>query len=313
MHFFTVWVVAINWASSYIPHNHEFDDINAMKAIPDVVAVEAAVIEDDDLEYEAEVVLKELKPEKKYKIFYCADISIKPKSKFGGKRSSGDLFESRTPDIVIEDSMLNVKTSPEPPEYLDIEWGLLSEKDQEMEVRAASRSMSVQASSKLNNISIPTDEDIANRKKPAQIPAMKKWTNFVNWWTNDDPILGFSAARIEFQSDEILFIVRDSTIRNACFERGYLSVSELNHLNAFLYDMEEVFDRLEGPDLVAVEDYPQKDDIDPVIFDDPVFHIFRSWYKGGRVVQRLQFFDSLGGQLMRANRNKAETDDDTEK
>ena len=60
------------------------------------------------------------------------------------------------------------------------------------------------------------------KNKAAQIPALKKWTSFVSWWTGDDSTLGFSAPRVEFLSDEVLFMVRDEEIRTCCHEQVYL-------------------------------------------------------------------------------------------
>lgn len=288
-----VWAIVTNAGSNYVPSNTDFDNLNGLMSNPEVVAMNAGIIgEEDEDQLWIEMPLRILKAEKKYKIYYCSDLEKNLKMKTTHK----EKYSARTPDIVIEDEAITVKTIPEPPENLDIEWNKLTLKQQEMEVRAAARSFSVQAAAKLDGKSIPSDEDIIMKNKPAQIPAMKKWTTFVSWWTGGDLTAGFSAPRIEFQSNEIIFAVKDDTLRMRCHVEGYISDTDLNNINAYLFDMEGV-DMNQGG-VVPTEGMSRQNIIDPSIFDDLSFQFFRSWYKGGRVCERQQFWNSRARQMI---------------
>ena len=49
---------------------------------------------------------------------------------------------------------------------------------------------------------------------------------------------------------------------------------------------------LKCDEVISTEDLRPIESIDPIIFDEPAFQYFRSWYKGGRVCERLQFWNS---------------------
>lgn len=283
-----VWALITNAVSEYVPDNKDFDNLKGLMEDPEVVAMNAGIIgEEDEDELEIDLVLRILKPEKTYNIYFCCDLV---------KRKANN-YDGRTPNIVIEDCCITIKTSPEPIESQDIEWNRLTAKQQEIEVKAAARSLSVQAATRLVGVSIPTDEEIAIKNKPAQVPALKKWTNFVTWWTGGDLELGFSAPRVEFQSDEILFVVRDNAIRKACFDQGFLSNRDMNNINSYLFDMSSVDP--DSDEVIDTDSLPVLKSIDLSIFDDPSFQFFRSWYKGGRVCERMQYWNSPVRLFMR--------------
>ena len=50
--------------------------------------------------------------------------------------------------------------------------------------------------------------------------------------------------------------------------------------------------------VICTEDLPRNSDIDMSIFDDPSFQFFRSWYKGGRICERQQYWNSPARKIM---------------
>ncbi len=242
-----------------------------------------------------DIALSGLKPETAYRVFVCAESTQNRKSSQLSARTTSVLYDTRTLDAVVEDHHIAFTTVEEPPEVMDIEWGRLNEPQRDAEVRAAARSFAVQIAAKAENIVIPTDEEISNRNKPAQVPTLKKWKTFVAWWTGGDENLGYSAVRIAFQSEEILHAASKKEHRDACFRDGYLSSTEFQRLNSIIMAEDAIDD-----DKSRISQMPTTLNIDPAIFDDFVFNVFRSWFKGGRVVERQQFWNSPVRVLLRA-------------
>lgn len=70
----------------------------------------------------------------------------------------------------------------------------------------------------------------------------------------------------------------------------------MNNINSFIFDMSSVDMTQDG--LIPTENLTRSSDIDMAIFDDPSFQFFRSWYKGGRICERQQFWNSPAREVM---------------
>lgn len=219
--------------------------------------------------------MKNLKSEKSYKFFFCAETLTRDDKKGGASQ--------RVVDIVIEDHFLIVKTVEPANEIAEISWSSLTEYQRDMEVRAACRSLDVQMAARMDDIILPSDEDIMHRSQNKKMHAVKKFKAFVSWWTGDDQEDGFSNARVSFLSQEATYMVQQSDLRQACFEQGYLSLPQLQSLNVLVGA--DVLDD-ERSEFTPVWSRKPAQELDPEVFDDPIFQIFRSWYKGGLVVQK---------------------------
>jgi hypothetical protein len=234
------------------------------------------------------ITVKNLKPQKSYKFFFCAETLNTDNKKSGAPQ--------RVVDIVIEDHFLVVQTVEPSTEIGEISWSTLSEAQKDMEVRAACRSLDVQIAARIDNVILPSDEDISNRNQNKKIHAVKKFKDFVSWWTGNDFEDGFSNHRVAFLSQELVYMVQQDDLRQACFEQGYLSLVELQALNLLVGA--DVLDD-EKSEFTPIWGRKPARDLDPEVFDDPIFQIFRSWYKGGLVVQRQLLWNSKAGQQSR--------------
>jgi hypothetical protein len=235
------------------------------------------------------ITVKNLKPEKSYKFFFCAETL-----NADNKRASAS---QRVVDIVIEDHFLVIKTVEPSTEIGEISWFTLSESQKDMEVRAACRSVDVQIAAQVDDVILPSDEDIFYRNQNKKVHAVKRFRDFVSWWTGNDLEDGFSNHRVAFLSQEAMYMVQQDDLRQACFEQGYLSLVELQALNLLIGA--DVLDD-ERSEFTPVWNRKAARELDPEVFDDPVFQIFRSWYKGGLVVQRQLLWNSKAGQKSRS-------------
>lgn len=86
---------------------------------------------------------------------------------------------------------------------------------------------------------------------------MKK---FITWWTGDD--YGFSEARSDFLKREAIFVCSDGETIEKCEDEGFLTLAQSATLSS----------------LVNSEDHSE-------LLRSEEFIRFRSWLKGGRVIQ----------------------------
>jgi hypothetical protein len=151
--------------------------------------------------------------------------------------------------------------------FLDIEWFHLNSEQQELEVRAATRDMEVQAALKTNKkVFLPSDDEIIAMKEPTGRTAQKKYNDFVMWWTGGDLRGGFSDARLSFLRREALFASRDTEVVNDSVKSGALSSRETT-------DLHETVSNHSGEAPTEILLYNEN------------FNKFRLWYTGAKMVK----------------------------
>ena len=204
------------------------------------------------------VVVSELRPENVYYIYAYMECH---------GENNGRPFCTMTNDDLMS-TKLEVKTKDE---CLDLEWGRLTNEMQSIEVKAASQCVAVQraAARQTPPIIFPTDAEIAGRNDISKEnkSVVKKWTDFIFWWTNDDSVLGYSQSRSEFLFAEAVCACKEATIREAFKREGYIDQDAYAKLSKLVSTVSlNVLDEIGGP------------------LDDVNFRRFRSWYKAGQSV-----------------------------
>jgi hypothetical protein len=85
---------------------------------------------------------------------------------------------------------------------------------------------------------------------------------FVNWWIGDE--YGFSEVRADFLKREAIFACGDGESIEKCEDEGFLTLEQSATLSSLVNEEDPL-------ELLRSEE----------------FIIFRSWLKGGRVIQRI--------------------------
>jgi hypothetical protein len=89
---------------------------------------------------------------------------------------------------------------------------------------------------------------------------VKDVKDFVNWWTGDE--YGFSDVRSDFLKREAIFVCGDGETIEKCEDEGFLTLAQSATLSTLVNEENEI-------ELLRSEEFIQ----------------FRSWLKGGRVIQ----------------------------
>ena len=207
----------------------------------------------------------DLEPSTRYAIAVC------------GEHEEGNV-PCRNTDERIRQSIARFSTEKCPPENMDIEWGRLNYEQKYIEIVAAIYDLDTQVKARSANIEIPSADDaeawlalVEDEDDLEKLEAEEKDDEgelspyglvklFVDWWTNNDPQFGHSSHRSDFMNREALHFAQDHDLIHQCADEGYISIE----------DSEIMKIALEEGD---VSELPQ-------------YLTFRSWLKGGRVMER---------------------------
>lgn len=251
----TAWVIVMEEGVDP-PYPEDFDDVEEYRRRPGIVqVVEKKVPKKKEVEFN----IFGLKPKTIYNIYACAQHD----------KSLEQNVPSRMTDMMILDTHERLVTPDEPPEVLEIEWSVLTDEMQAVEAKAAIYDGAVQETAKIDGLTLPSVEDINHRHTSIKTsPHLKKWQEFVSWWTDDDLQYGFSDVRSDFLFREALYASRDGVTIEECEEAGYLTFDESKLLTS-----------------LVVHDDVKK------FSDNSLYIRFRSWFKAGRVVERQLYAD----------------------
>jgi hypothetical protein len=212
--------------------------------------------------------LKDLNPSTRYKIVLCAEHN-------DGKTPCRNTNEE------IQKSVLNFSTEEAPEENMDIEWGRLSNEQRSDELVAALCDLETQTKAENASIELPSSDDVeawltvveenfededleaAELDEEGEASPYAVVKLFVNWWTNNDPEFGHSSHRSNFLSRESMFyFMKNHDLIHQCTDEKFLTIEQSVHIKQ-----------------------AHEDGVD--ISEMPEYLIFRSWLKGGRVMEKV--------------------------
>ena len=145
---------------------------------------------------------------------------------------------------------------------------MMTPEQQELEVRASVRDMAVQAElRKQKKVAMPLDEDIIAMSGPTGRTSLRKYNDYVTWWTGGDTSGGgFTDVRLDFLRREVLYAARRNNSEQIMMasSEGRLTHSEATELSTSVIDWN---------DKLPTELQMEQD----------VYCRFRLWYTGQRV------------------------------
>ena len=180
---------------------------------------------------------------------------------------------------------MNVSTTPE---SLEIEWPRLSPTMKVVEIRAAIRCEYVQARAFLHfpPIRLPSDEELESEElvkffsTGKESSSLSRLNSFLEWWIGSD-FSRTAKIRRDFLHLECLYALQNKTVIGNFVKDGFAAAEEIQSLQQWAAtNVKKVYNTLELNKAISIDILPDSTDE-----AERLFFSFRSWYKGGQVIQ----------------------------
>lgn len=294
--FYSVFVVLIKSAKSgKKPSKERFKTEAEIKAIPGYMEHQMVSVVKNGSQ---QVQFNNLHPSCPYWVYVAVD---RTQAEVMANKEAVDMREvtDTSPPVLLE-----VETAEE---NLDIEWNRMTLEMRVTELRAAIRSQFIQIKTRFHFpvLTIPSDDDIFNEDTVQFLDPSKsvddkalvkdklpaKLFEFLDWWIGDE-MLG-TRIRGEFHQYEAMqMIVKGDSLRKFISE-GFIDNEDVDLLTKFaLFTLKENYDKYKCHRSMEPEvphpllqgkltDFQREEGL-------KLFKRFRSWYKGGVVVEDYQ-------------------------
>ena len=274
-------VLLVQDNSAHKTHVHATMTLSAVESLRGLVAYESREIPANSF---VDVTFTSLRPHTSYFAYAVADST-----------------EAKLLAITDEDRLPHHLVVNTQQEILDIEWSRLTKEMQIVEIKAALRSnwLHEAAAAHYPVITLPVDDDIhlgetvdvsslekpdektrnispaKNRKATAALPSPNEqqkniWRAFLEWWVGQSTMY-VTKIRSEFHLREALFAAQQDYVTSKYLDSGLVKKEEITRLVAYAAHTEA--------DLASGK--VRKD----TMLTSQEFRRFRSWYKGGQLLQ----------------------------